>query len=190
MPQTDPEGSTLPQGEERSEQFVLEVTEYFEKLDVSDCLLSLMLGFHLTTTSLQQIHNDIRFTLAHMRNARIVPSAIDAPPPNFVPPASGVGTPAKSNPTAQTAADAQAGSGPSRVDGSSRDAPEPRRGLQEERLYRDAWRGVADAHQRLRIAQQEERSAQTNGTMLNGTHTIATTNGITRTNSGAMDTSG
>ena len=37
LPQTDPkdEGAErLPQGEERSEQFVLEVSEYFERLDV------------------------------------------------------------------------------------------------------------------------------------------------------------
>lgn len=35
LPQTDGETDNLPQGEERSEQFVLEVSEYFERLDVS-----------------------------------------------------------------------------------------------------------------------------------------------------------
>lgn len=34
LPQTDAPGDNLPQGEERSEQFVLEVSEYFERLDV------------------------------------------------------------------------------------------------------------------------------------------------------------
>lgn len=35
LPQTDGPDDGLPQGEERSEQFVLEVSEYFERLDVS-----------------------------------------------------------------------------------------------------------------------------------------------------------
>jgi hypothetical protein len=35
LPQTDDPNEHLPQGEERSEQFVLEVSEYFERLDVS-----------------------------------------------------------------------------------------------------------------------------------------------------------
>jgi hypothetical protein len=39
LPQTDTPEDNLPQGEERSEQFVLEVSEYFERLDVSLLLL-------------------------------------------------------------------------------------------------------------------------------------------------------
>jgi hypothetical protein len=35
FPQTDGPEDNLPQGDERSEQFVLEVSEYFERLDVS-----------------------------------------------------------------------------------------------------------------------------------------------------------
>ena len=35
LPQTDGPNDNLPQGAERSEQFVLEVSEYFERLDVS-----------------------------------------------------------------------------------------------------------------------------------------------------------
>jgi hypothetical protein len=35
LPQTDSPDDKLPQGDERSEQFVLEVSEYFERLDVS-----------------------------------------------------------------------------------------------------------------------------------------------------------
>jgi hypothetical protein len=40
LPQTDSpnDDDNLPQGEERSEQFVLEVSEYFERLDV--CVVS------------------------------------------------------------------------------------------------------------------------------------------------------
>jgi hypothetical protein len=34
LPQTDEPNDNLPQGDERSEQFVLEVSEYFERLDV------------------------------------------------------------------------------------------------------------------------------------------------------------
>lgn len=34
LPQTDSLEAALPQGAERSEQFVLEVSEYFERLDV------------------------------------------------------------------------------------------------------------------------------------------------------------
>lgn len=34
LPQTDVPNDTLPKGDERSEQFVLEVTQYFETLDV------------------------------------------------------------------------------------------------------------------------------------------------------------
>jgi hypothetical protein len=35
LPQTDDPDANLPSGEERSEQFVLEASEYFERLDVS-----------------------------------------------------------------------------------------------------------------------------------------------------------
>jgi hypothetical protein len=35
LPQTDGPQDNLPQEEERSEQFVLEVSEYFERVDVS-----------------------------------------------------------------------------------------------------------------------------------------------------------
>lgn len=73
FPQTDAPGDELPQGEERSEQFVLEVSEYFERLD--------------------SIQSEIRSSLAHIRHARIAPSTINAPLPRFVPPSLGVGTP-------------------------------------------------------------------------------------------------
>lgn len=39
LPQADGPNDNLPQGEERSEQFVLEANEYFEILDVCRCFL-------------------------------------------------------------------------------------------------------------------------------------------------------
>ncbi|OJA15958.1 putative protein 43 [Rhizopogon vesiculosus] len=111
LPQTDgPDDDNLPQGEERSEQFVLEVSEYFERLD--------------------SIQVAIRSSLAHIRQSRIAPSAITAPPLGFVPPSLGVGLPR---------------------DGAIS------RGLQEERVDRDAWVGILDALTRLKVAQEHER---------------------------------
>ncbi|KAI0046688.1 hypothetical protein FA95DRAFT_1341767 [Auriscalpium vulgare] len=116
LPQTDEPDDTLPKGEERSEQFVLEVREYFERLD--------------------SIQMAIRSSLAHIRQSRIAPSALNAPPPNFVPSSLGVGLPGASG-TPKT------------------------RGLQEERVERDAWRGVLDALTRLRDAQAEAEGEKT-----------------------------
>ncbi|KAI5124103.1 hypothetical protein M0805_000917 [Coniferiporia weirii] len=124
LPQTDPPDSTLPQNEERSEQFVLEVSEYFERLD--------------------QIHINIRSTLAHIRQARIAPSAINAPPPNFVPQPAGVGTPVLDSGEESTQGDISSA----------------KRGLQEERINRDAWRGILDALARLKEARERERASQ------------------------------
>ncbi|KAF8204355.1 hypothetical protein K438DRAFT_1580024 [Mycena galopus ATCC 62051] len=115
LPQTDATEDNLPQGDERSEQFVLEVSEYFERLDA--------------------IQIAIRSSLAHIRNSRIAPSAINAPPPNFVPPSLGVGIPTSED------------------EGS---APRKNRGLQEERIERDAWKGILDALRRLKAEQQAQ----------------------------------
>ncbi|EKM84005.1 hypothetical protein AGABI1DRAFT_32949 [Agaricus bisporus var. burnettii JB137-S8] len=97
----------LPPGEERSEQFVLEVSEYFERLDAVQVAL--------------------RSSLAHIRHSRIAPSAINAPQPSFIPPSLGVGLPPE-------------------TDGNSR----VNRGLQEERVERDAWKGILEALRRLK----------------------------------------
>ncbi|VDB86930.1 unnamed protein product [Peniophora sp. CBMAI 1063] len=122
LPQTDKPEDDLPQGDERSEQFVLVVSEYFEKLD--------------------GIQDAIRSSLAHIRQSRIAPSTINAPPPGFVPPALGVGLP-------QTAAS------PTGPDGSSKpDNYAKSRGLQEERVERDAWRGVLEALERIKKARE------------------------------------
>jgi len=108
LPQTDLPEENLPQGEERSEQFVLEVSEYFERLD--------------------SIQVALRSTLAHIRHSRIAPSAINAPPLGFVPPSLGIGLAADGG-TSTT-----------------------NRGLQEERIERDAWKGILDALTRLKSA--------------------------------------
>ncbi|KXN88907.1 hypothetical protein AN958_06777 [Leucoagaricus sp. SymC.cos] len=114
LPQTDSPDDKLPQGDERSEQFVLEVSEYFERLDA--------------------VHVGLRSSLAHIRHSRIAPSAINAPPPNFVPPSLGVGLP-------------QEADGTSRVN----------RGLQEERVERDAWKGILDALKKIKADQDASR---------------------------------
>jgi hypothetical protein len=118
LPQTDAPGDNLPQGEERSEQFVLEVSEYFERLD--------------------SIQMAIRSSLAHIRHSRIAPSAINAPPVGFIPPSLGVGLPS---------------------DGSS---SRKNRGLQEERVERDAWKGILAALTRIKEAQDQKLESEAN----------------------------
>ncbi|KAJ4485647.1 hypothetical protein J3R30DRAFT_1386368 [Lentinula aciculospora] len=123
LPQTDSPDENLPQGEERSEQFVLEVSEYFERLD--------------------SIQTAIRSSLAHIRHSRIAPSAINAPPPGFLPPSLGVALP----PESQTASDPQ-----------SSQTIRTARGLQEERLDRDAWKGILHALTRLKREMESSKS--------------------------------
>ena len=84
---------------------------------------------------MQNIHFNIRSTLAHIKQSRIAPSAITAPPPGFIPPSLGVGLPS---------ADA---------DGVARG----NRGLQEERVERDAWKGILDALTRIKEARDKEK---------------------------------
>ena len=133
LPQTDGPEDNLPQGEERSEQFVLEVSEYFERLDVRTSFDSPLNTSH--TLNAQSIQVAIRSSLAHIRHSRIAPSAINAPPPGFIPPSLGVGLPSD--------------------DGSSRRD----RGLQEERVERDAWKGILAALTRLKAAQDAKRDS-------------------------------
>ncbi|OJT08484.1 hypothetical protein TRAPUB_667 [Trametes pubescens] len=116
LPQTDGPEDDLPQGGERSEKFVDVANEYFRRLDA--------------------IHIAIRSSLAHIRQSRIAPSAINAPPPNFIPPPLGVGLPS---------ADA---------DGAARGE----RGLQEERVERDAWKGILNALTRIKEARDREQA--------------------------------
>ncbi|TFL06148.1 hypothetical protein BDV98DRAFT_558907 [Pterulicium gracile] len=119
LPQTDLPEDGLPQGEERSEQFVLEVGEYFERLDA--------------------IQSAIRSSLAHVKHSRIAPSAINAPPPGFVPPSLGVGL-------------------PSVDDANMDDGQKSNAGLQEERLGRDAWEGILAALKKIEAGHEAEES--------------------------------
>ncbi|KAH9858256.1 hypothetical protein C2E23DRAFT_880893 [Lenzites betulinus] len=121
LPQTDGPEDDLPQGGERSEKFVDVANEYFARLDA--------------------IHIAIRSSLAHIRQSRIAPSAINAPPPNFIPPPLGVGLPA--------------------ADGEGNARGE--RGLQEERVERDAWKGILDALTRIKEARDGERGDMQTG---------------------------
>ena len=72
----------------------------------------------------------LRSSLAHIRHSRIAPSAINAPPPAFIPPSLGVGLP---------------------TEGSS----QSNRGLQEERVDRDAWKGILAALTRVKEAREK-----------------------------------
>jgi hypothetical protein len=122
LPQTDGPDDGLPQGEERSEQFVLEVSEYFERLDA--------------------IQVALRSSLAQIRHSRTAPSVINAPAQNFIPPSLGVGLPLS---TGQTA-------GSPGVDQSTRSSSTGSRGLQEERVLRNSWQGILDALLRIKAA--------------------------------------
>ncbi|KAI0295141.1 hypothetical protein B0F90DRAFT_1638345 [Multifurca ochricompacta] len=119
LPQTDAPDAGLPKGDERSEQFVAEVGQYFETLD----------GIQMA----------LRSSLAHIRAASISPAVLTAPPNGFVPPPQGSG-------------DKAAGGGV--------EVKDKTRGLLEERVERDAWRGVLDALSRLRDARRAEAEAE------------------------------
>ena len=83
------------------------------------------------------MQNSLRSQLAQIRHARIAPSAINAPPPKFNPPSLGVGLPLET------------GAG---------HAQRVNRGLQEERLERDAWKGVLEALRRIKDARDKSDS--------------------------------
>ena len=87
----------------------------------------------------------MRSTLAHIRQSRISPAVITAPPPGFVPPPTGVPTPASAN----TSADGREPKGDE----------ETRRGLQKERINRDAWKGILDALKRIKEAREAEKAS-------------------------------
>jgi len=119
---TDTASDALPQGEERSEQFVLEVGEYFERLDA--------------------VHIAIRSSLAHIRQSRISPATIIAPSHGTALPSFGVGLPPPA--TASTTA------APLSPDQSNS------MGLQEQKLERDAWKGIVSALARLKSEKDAE----------------------------------
>lgn len=110
---------------------MLEVSEYFERLDVH-MLFNFTSKAMSNPSYLQSIQETIRSSLAHIRHSRIAPSTINAPPPGFIPPSLGVGLPSTDEPFKKN------------------------RGLQEERIERDAWKGILDALTRLKAAQEQE----------------------------------
>lgn len=121
LPQTDnaQDGSEyLPKGEERSEQFVLEVSEYFQLLD--------------------NIQEKIREAIARVRQYRINPSVIDASLPNSIPPTFGVGLPQSQFEEDESTGNANAEG----VNGKDekKKATVRDRGLQETKVERDAWK--------------------------------------------------
>jgi len=159
LPQTDAPDENLPEGDERSEQFVAKVGEYFETLDVRLLAfpsLSTSLHLHNTpptsltkSTILQGIQMALRSSLAHIRAARISPAVLTAPPAGFVPPPQGVGLPFPLPPGVS-----DRGSSGTGVEASHSQAKEKTRGLLEEHVERDAWRGALDALTRLMDARR------------------------------------
>lgn len=101
----------------------------------------------------------LRSSLAHIRATRISPAVLTAPPAGFVPPPQGVGLPFPLPPGAAS----DRGSSGTGAEGSHPQAKEKTRGLLEERVERDAWRGALDALTRLmdaRRAAEAEAQAQ------------------------------
>lgn len=94
----------------------------------------------------------LRSSLAHICAARISPAVLTAPPAGFVPPPQGVGLPFTSEPSDRASASGASGDGAR--------AREKTRGLLEERVERDAWRGALDALTRLRDARRAEAEAE------------------------------
>jgi hypothetical protein len=86
----------------------------------------------------------LRSSLAHIRAARISPAVLTAPPAGFVPPPQGVGLPFSHPP-----GPADRGADGGGAEGSHAPEKEKTRGLLEERVERDAWRGALDALTRL-----------------------------------------
>ena len=86
----------------------------------------------------------LRSSLAHIRAARISPAVLTAPPAGFVPPPQGVGLPFPLPP-----GPTDRGVSSTAVEESHAQAKEKTRGLLEECVERDAWRGALDALTRL-----------------------------------------
>lgn len=127
----------------------------------------------------QSIQVAIRSSLAHIRHSRTAPSAINAPPPGFLPPSLGVALPPESIPESipslapgvdpkkvgapgsdpKSQSKAQTQTQTSTSTSTSTTSSSSTRGLQEERLDRDAWKGILDALMRLRREMENEAKA-------------------------------
>jgi hypothetical protein len=103
---------------------------------------------------LQGIQMALRSSLAHIRAARISPAVLTAPPAGFVPPPQGVGLPFPLPPDVS-----DHGSSGTGAEGSHSQTKEKARGLLEERVERDAWRGALDALSRLMDARRAAEAA-------------------------------
>lgn len=94
----------------------------------------------------KQIHISMRSALAHIRQARISPAVLTAPPLGFVPPPTGVTTPSTSTAISEG-------------ERHPKENEDTGRGLQEERINRDAWKGILDALQRIKAAREAESAS-------------------------------
>lgn len=106
-------------GEERAELFVDRANQYF--------------------TTLDSIQYNLKKALYHLRQEKISPSSISAPPPDFVPPTLGIGPPR---------------------DSGASSTPEQdeiyRQGLQETRVEKEAWLGIVASLEQLKTARSSE----------------------------------
>ena len=91
----------------------------------------------------------LRSSLAHIQAARISPAVLTVTPAGFVPPPQGVGLPLPLPPGVS-----DRGSSGTGAEGSHSQSKEKTRGLLEERVERDAWRGALDALTRLMDARR------------------------------------
>lgn len=110
----------------------MEVGEYFERLNVCNAVPSCP-GVERVAHDSQSIQTAMRSALSHIRRSRIAPSAINAPPQDFIPPSLGIGLP--NDPSSAS----------------------KNRGLQEEKVDNDAWKGILDALVRLKAERDAER---------------------------------
>ena len=78
----------------------------------------------------------LRSALSYVRRSRIAPSTINAPPQDFVPPSLGIGLPTDPSSASKN------------------------RGLQEEKIDRDAWKGVLEALLRIKADRDAERERE------------------------------
>ncbi|KAG8949292.1 hypothetical protein FRC04_008894 [Tulasnella sp. 424] len=106
-------------GEERAELFVDRANQYFTTLDT--------------------IQYNLKKALYHLRQEKISPSSINAPPPDFVPPTLGIGP----------SRDSDASSSPEKDD-------IYRQGLQETRAEKEAWLGIVASLEMLKAARSAE----------------------------------
>jgi hypothetical protein len=104
----------------------------------------------------------LRSSLAHIRVARISPAVLTAPPAGFIPPPQGVGLPFPLLPGVS-----DRGSSGTGTEG-SHSAKEKTRGLLEERVEHDAWRGALDALTRLMDARRAAEAAEAEAQPMEG----------------------